>query len=384
MPLLPFLHRVAERVNLTSDEAHSAMNVLLEGGASDTEVAGFLVALRMKGETAEELAGFARAMREHMIAVDAGDVVDNCGTGGDRAGTVNISTAAAFVAAEWGIPIAKTGNRSVSSRCGSADVLEQLGVRLDPPPEVARRCLDELGICFVFAPQYHAGVRHAAPVRKALGVRTVFNLVGPIANAARPTWQMMGIYDPALCEPAARTLALLGRRVALAVHGDGLDEVALHGITRGILLRDGQLEPVTISPADAGLEATLDAWSLSDPRKEWVPDQWEGYLVEITSGAHKGSQRWIATNSESELILASDWLPLENDFPSYRIFAPTVPALRWSPYGVPVVLLGDQAAACRDTRAAVCPIAGHPCVSGITADDVVRAVGRLTSRSAAA
>jgi anthranilate phosphoribosyltransferase len=241
---------------LTREESTVAFRRLLSGGYSELEMAALLVGLKIRGETPDVMAGVVEALLESAMPFPRPeyDFADCCGTGGDRTGTVNISTAAAFVAAEWGIPIAKTGNRSVSSRCGSADLLEQLGVRLDPPPAIARQCLDELGICFVFAPQYHAGVRHAAPVRKALGVRTVFNLVGPIANAARPTWQMMGIYDPALCEPAARTLGLLGRRVAFVVHGDGMDEVALHGITRGTLLRDGRFEPVTISPADAGLE----------------------------------------------------------------------------------------------------------------------------------
>ena len=192
---------------------------------------------------------------------------------------MNLSTAAAFVAAELGIPMAKTGNRSVSSRCGSADLLEQLGVKLDPDPRVGRRCLDEIGVCFIFAPQYHPGVRHAAPVRKGLGVRTVFNLVGPIANAARPPWQMMGIYDPALCEPAARTLQLLGRQVALVVHGSGLDEVALHGPTTGVLLRDGELRHVTITPSDAGVRsASLEALAGAGPPEnaDWLLTLLEG------------------------------------------------------------------------------------------------------------
>lgn len=248
---------VLARRPLTREESTRSFRKLLAGEYSDVEMAALLVALKTRGETPDTMAGVVEALLESAMPFPRPeyDFADCCGTGGDRAGTVNISTAAAFVAAEWGIPIAKTGNRSVSSRCGSADVLEQFGVRLDPPPQVARQCLDELGICFVFAPQYHAGVRHAAPVRKALGVRTVFNLVGPIANAARPTWQMMGIYDPALCEPAARTLALLGRKVAFVVHGEGMDEVALHGTTRGILVREGRLEEVSIRPTDAGLQA---------------------------------------------------------------------------------------------------------------------------------
>jgi anthranilate phosphoribosyltransferase len=186
------------------------------------------------------------------------------------------------VAAELGIPMAKTGNRSVSSRCGSADVLEKLGVNLEPEPVVGRRCLDEAGLCFVFAPQYHPGVRHAAPVRRALGVRTVFNLVGPIANAARPPWQMMGIYDPALCESAARTLQLLGREVALVIHGGGLDEVALHGPTSGVLIQSGEIRHLTITPGEAGLrEAPLEALAGAGP------DENAGWLVALLEG--KGS-----------------------------------------------------------------------------------------------
>jgi len=247
---------ILSRRALDRAESTAAFRRLLAGEFADVETAAVLAALKTRGETPELMAGAVEALLEAALPFPRPEYAfaDCCGTGGDGAGTFNLSTAAGFLAAELGIPIAKTGNRSVSSRCGSADVLEQLGVRLDPPAPVARRCLDEAGICFVFAPHYHPGVRHAAPVRKALAVRTVFNLVGPIANAARPPWQLMGIYDPALCEPAARTLALLGRTVALVLHGGGLDEVALHEATHGVLLRDGDLRPVRITPEDAGLE----------------------------------------------------------------------------------------------------------------------------------
>jgi anthranilate phosphoribosyltransferase len=243
------------RRGLSREESTTAFDRFLAGEYSEIEMAGVLVALRTRGETPEVMAGAVEALLRAAVPFARPEYpyADCCGTGGDGASTFNVSTAAAFVAAELGIPIAKTGNRSVSSRCGSADVLEQLGVRLDPAPEVSRRCLDEIGMCFVFAPQYHPGVRRAAPVRRALGVRTVFNLVGPIANAARPTWQMMGIYDPSLCEAAARTLHLLGREIALVLHGSGLDEVALHGPTTGVLVRDGDVRHITIDPADAGL-----------------------------------------------------------------------------------------------------------------------------------
>lgn len=269
---------------LSREESTATFRRFLAAEYSEIEMAAVLAALKTRGETPEVMAGAVEALLAAALPFPRPeyDYADCCGTGGDGTGTVNISTAAAFVAAELGIPVAKAGNRSVSSRCGSADVLEQVGVRLDPSPEVARRCLDEVGICFVFAPQYHAGVRHAAPVRKALGVRTVFNLVGPIANPARPTWQMMGTYDPSLCEPAARTLHLLGRKVALAIHGSGLDEVALHGPTHGILIRNGAVEPVTISPAELGLrESPVAALAGGGP------DENASWLLALLAG--KGS-----------------------------------------------------------------------------------------------
>lgn len=275
------------RRSLTREESTTAFRKLLAGEYSEIEVAAVLVALKTRGETPEVMAGAVEALLMAALPFPRPEYpyADCCGTGGDGASTVNISTAAAFVAAELGIPIAKTGNRSVSSRCGSADVLERLGVRLDPPPEVARRCLDDLGICFVFAPQYHPGVRQIAPVRRALGVRTVFNLVGPIANAARPPWQMMGIYDPALCEAAVRTLRLLGREVALVVHGSGLDEVALHGPTTGVLLQGGEIRPITITPEEAGLTpAPVEALAGSGPEEN------AAWLIELLGGKGRPAQ----------------------------------------------------------------------------------------------
>ena len=269
------------RRTLSRDESAATFSRFVAGEYSEIEMAAILAALKTRGETPEVMAGAVEALLASAVPFPRPDYpyADCCGTGGDGSGTVNISTAAAFVAAEMGIPIAKTGNRSVSSRCGSADVLEKLGVRLDPPPAVGRRCLDDAGICFVFAPQYHPGVRHAAPVRKALGVRTVFNLVGPIANAARPPWQMMGIYDPALCQPAARTLQLLGRTVALVVHGSGLDEVALHGPTSAVLVRDGEIRHLTITPEEAGVEpAPLHALAGGGPEENaaWLAGMLDG------------------------------------------------------------------------------------------------------------
>lgn len=289
------------RRTLSREESSRAFADFVAGHYSEIEMAAILAALKTRGETPEVMAGAVEALLASAVHFPSPEYAfaDCCGTGGDNSGTFNISTAAAFVAAELGIPIAKTGNRSVSSRCGSADVLERLGVRLDPPPSVGRRCLDEAGVCFIFAPQYHPGVRHAAPVRKALGVRTVFNLVGPIANAARPPWQMMGIYDPALCEPAARTLQLLGRRIALVVHGSGLDEVALHGPTAAVLVRDGDIHHFTITPEAAGVEpAPLRALAGAGPEENaaWLTGMLDGNGDPVHADAialNAGTLAWV-------------------------------------------------------------------------------------------
>ena len=262
MPLTPFLHRVAAGANLTSDEAFQAMSALLEGSSSESVIAGFLVALRMKGETKAELAGFARAMRERMIAVEAGaDVVDTCGTGGDGANTFNISTVAAFVMAGAGARVAKHGNRSLSSQTGSADVLEALGVRVAMTPEEAARAICEIGIGFLFAPHLHPAMRYAQPVRRALKLRTVFNLLGQLANPARASRQLIGAPSPHAAELMAEALAELGAVHAFVVHGhDGLDEITTTGPTSVWQVCAGNVEKAVWTPADFELErAPLEA-----------------------------------------------------------------------------------------------------------------------------
>jgi anthranilate phosphoribosyltransferase len=228
MSLLPYLHRVAAGSGLSSEEARQAMGVLLEGQAGEAEIAGFLVALKMKGETAAEIAGFARAMRDRMIVVDAGpDVIDTCGTGGDGSGTFNISTAVAIVMAGAGAHVAKHGNRSISSNSGSADVLEALGVRVaDVPPGESARAIREIGIGFLFAPALHPAMKHAQAVRRALKTRTVFNLLGPLVNPARAGAQLIGAPSPEAAKLMAQALAELGTQRSFVVHGhDGLDEI---------------------------------------------------------------------------------------------------------------------------------------------------------------
>ena len=245
------LTKLLRRRDLTSDEASEAIDAILAGELSEVQIAAFLAAMSTKGETIEELAGAARAMRRRAIRVQpVGQiVVDTCGTGGDSSGTFNVSTTTAFVVAGAGVAVAKHGNRSVSSRCGSADVLEHLGVNIDAEPEVMEQALNEIGIAFLFAPRYHSAMRHAAPVRKALGVRTIFNLLGPLANPAGATSQLLGVYAPELTEMFAHALRLLGTRRAFVVHGhDGLDEISTCAATRVSELDNGRVKTYDLAP----------------------------------------------------------------------------------------------------------------------------------------
>ncbi|MGZ8312460.1 MAG: anthranilate phosphoribosyltransferase, partial [Allosphingosinicella sp.] len=240
---------------LSAASAESLFRDLVEGQLDEPAIAAMLVALRLKGETVDELIGAARALRAADSDFERPDYLfaDSCGTGGDGSGSINISTAVAFVAAAAGLPVAKHGNRSFTSRCGSADVLERLGVKLDVSAQVSRLALDQTGICFLFAPLYHPGLRHAGPARRALKVRTIMNVLGPCVNPAEPPVQLLGVADARLLEPVARTLVALGTREALVVHGSGLDEVALHGETEAVQVRGGRLTRRTITPEEAGL-----------------------------------------------------------------------------------------------------------------------------------
>jgi anthranilate phosphoribosyltransferase len=254
--LSPSLERLSRREHLSRAEAEAMFAAIMAGRVDEATLRTLLLALNDKGETPDEIAGAAKAMRDAAERLDTGalDVADSCGTGGDGAQTVNISTAAAFVVAAGGVPVAKHGNRSISSRCGSADVLERCGVKIEAAPAVSRRCLDAIAICFLFAPQYHQGVRHAMPVRRALGVRTIFNLLGPLANPALPRFQLVGVYDPRRCRTLAETLGLLGCERAMVVHGGGLDELAIHDTTTAALLEGGEVRMTTITPESVGLE----------------------------------------------------------------------------------------------------------------------------------
>jgi anthranilate phosphoribosyltransferase len=258
MTLLPFIERVVERQNLSAADAEAAMQAILAGEASHPQIASFLTALRMKGETADELAGFARAMRRMAAPVDPGldgvALIDTCGTGGDRSDTFNISTVAAFVVAGAGVHVAKHGNRSITSKCGSADVLEALGIKIAIAPSDSARAIREVGIGFLFAPAVHTAMKHAQPVRVDLKMRTVFNMLGPLTNPAGASAQLVGAPSPHAAELMAGALATLGLQRGFVVHGsDGLDEITTTGPTLAFEIRAGAVERRTLTPADFGV-----------------------------------------------------------------------------------------------------------------------------------
>ena len=251
------LEKFVDGHEVDRDEARGAMAEIMSGACTPAQIGAFLVALRMRGETVEQISGFAEAMRESCVRITTRheNVVDTCGTGGDALDTFNISTAAALVTAAAGVPVAKHGNRSVSSRCGSADVLAELGVRIDLGPQEVEQCLDQHRIGFLFAPSHHPAMKHAIGPRRELGLRTVFNILGPLTNPAGARRQLLGVFDPALTEVLAETLGALGSEHALVVHGlDGMDELSTTGTTRVSELRDGGVETFEVTPEQFGFE----------------------------------------------------------------------------------------------------------------------------------
>jgi len=263
----PILSRLAEGHVLTDDEAEAFFTACLRGEATPAQVAAAVTALRLRGETVPEIAAFVRVMRRHALMLDhQHEVIDTCGTGGDGQHTFNISTAAALVAAGGGLKVAKHGNRALSSKSGSSDVLAALGVNLDAGLQRNLKALDEAGVCFLFAPAHHGAMRHVTPVRAELGFRTIFNLLGPLANPAAAKFQVIGVYDPKWLEPMARVLGALGTRRAWVVHGSGLDEITTTGETQVAEWRDGQVRRFTVTPEEVGLErAPIEALRGGDP-----------------------------------------------------------------------------------------------------------------------
>ncbi|MEW6207360.1 MAG: anthranilate phosphoribosyltransferase [Acidobacteriota bacterium] len=261
------LKKIVDRCDLTREEAESVLDQIMTGECTDAQIGALLVGLRMKGETVEELTGFARVMRAHasavrprsLVATNLGGterdaLIDTCGTGGDASGTFNISTATAFVVAGCGVRVAKHGNRSVSSHCGSADVMEALGVNIELPPERIAQCIDEVGIGFLHAPLLHQAMKHVAPARRQLGIRTVFNMLGPLTNPAEANTQVIGVYAAHLTELLAQVLGNLGTLRAMVVHGsDGLDEITITGESKITELKNGEISTYTIRPEDFSL-----------------------------------------------------------------------------------------------------------------------------------
>jgi len=255
--LKPYIAKLVDGFSLTREEAALAMQIILDGEATGAQYAGFLTALRMKGETVEEITGFAAIMRDRCSLIQPrvqGRLIDTCGTGGAALKTFNISTASAFVAAGGGVPVAKHGNRAVTSPCGSADVLEALGANLSLPPEEVQTVVERVGVGFLFAPQFHPAMRHAAGPRRELGIRTVFNVLGPLTNPAGAKGQVLGVFHPSLVSKLAPVLANLGVERALVVHGEGgLDEMSPIGPTRVGEVKDGEVHYYTVTPEEFGI-----------------------------------------------------------------------------------------------------------------------------------
>jgi anthranilate phosphoribosyltransferase len=248
-----YLEKVIAGTDLTQDEMNEAFDLIMAGETTPAQMGGFLIGLRMKGETVSEIAGAAASMRRHAVLVDVGGkpVVDTCGTGGDGSNTFNISTTAAFVVAGAGVAVAKHGNKAVSSKCGSADVLDALGVKINVAPDIMEESIRDAGIGFLFAPALHPAMKHAMPVRKEMGVRTIFNMLGPLTNPAGAKGQILGVFSPELTEPFANVLKELGSDRALLVHGnDGMDEITTTTTTRISELRDGRVTTYDFDPTE--------------------------------------------------------------------------------------------------------------------------------------
>ncbi len=286
---------------LEEDETRAAMAEIMEGAATPAQIAGFVVALRAKGETTDEVVGLVRTMRAYAETVHvSGELLDTCGTGGDRAGTFNVSTAAALVCAGAGVKVAKHGNRAASSRCGSADVLEALGVRIDLPPDAVATCIETAGIGFCFAPLFHPAMRHAGAPRRELGVATVFNFLGPLTNPAGATRQALGVADPRMIEVMVGALGRLGSRHVVAFHGHGgLDELSTSGPSRVLELIEGDVRRWTIDPADLGL-----APSPASAVAGGTPDDNARVLRDVLAG-YAGPQRDIVVLNAAAGLLAA-------------------------------------------------------------------------------
>ncbi len=297
------IKKVIEGKNLTRQEAALTMDTIMKGEATTSQISAFITALRMKGETIDEITGCAEKMREHAANIypQQKNLVDTCGTGGDKSGTINISTISALVVAGAGVPVAKHGNRSVSSKCGSADVLEALGVKVDLEPKKVEECINQVGIGFIFAPKFHAAMKYAMPARKETGIRTVFNILGPLTNPAKASFQVLGVFSSALTEVMAKVLGNLGIKHALVVHGkDGLDEITISDKTKVAELKDGKIKTYEIKPEDFGVKKAKLSEILGGAKEKNAK-----IALEILKAEEKGAKRNVVLMNAAAAIYAA-------------------------------------------------------------------------------
>jgi anthranilate phosphoribosyltransferase len=305
--LKPLLGHVAQGRSLSEAQAEAAFDIIMSGHATTSQIGAFLMALRVRGETVEEITGAARIMRAKALAVEPPPgTIDTCGTGGDASGSFNISTAAALVAAGCGVPVAKHGNRALSSQSGSADVLTALGVNIDADFAIVRQCLWEIGIGFLMAPRHHSATRHVAPTRVELGTRTIFNLLGPLSSPAKAPRQLVGVFAPEWVRPMAEVLGRLGTERAWVVHGSGLDELSTAGVTRVASLEDGKVETFEIIAEDLGLPpARLEDLRGGAPRHN------AGLMRDLLAGSGGPLRDIVLLNSGAALLIAGRTSTLE-------------------------------------------------------------------------
>jgi anthranilate phosphoribosyltransferase len=298
---LTYLQEIVEGRDLSVEEAEALMDEIFNK-ATDAQIGALLIALRLKGESVSEIAGLAKKMRDSAVRIHPrvnGTLVDTCGTGGDATNTINVSTAAAIVSAACGVPVAKHGNYAVSSKCGSANVLSELGVNISPAPEAVTAMIERLGIGFMLAPVFHPAMKRVAPIRRELGLRTVFNILGPLTNPAGATAQVMGVYDPGLCEKLASVFLKLGTDRALVVHGNGMDEITNTGETRISELKDGAVKSYSIMPQDLGYPLARQ-----EDLTGGTPEDNARRLVAVMKGERSPARDIIAMNGGAAIYVS--------------------------------------------------------------------------------
>jgi anthranilate phosphoribosyltransferase len=304
-----YLEIILNGKDLTFNQAKTLQDRIFQGEVSEVQIAAFLAMMRMKKATADEIAGLAYSLRDHAVPVETGipNMVDTCGTGGAIVKTFNISTASAFVAAGAGVYVAKHGNRGITSKCGSADVLDELGVKIDPTPQIVAECIKEARIGFMFAPKFHPAMRFVQPIRKSLDFRTAFNILGPLANPAKVKAQVMGVSDVELLPRIVEALKMLGTKRAMVVHGQGMDEISLLGKTKVLELRDGVVTTMELDPSDYGIDhASIDELGSGDAIAN------AGVIWDILAGKIHGPRRDIVVLNAAAAIVVAD---LAEDLP---------------------------------------------------------------------